>query len=408
MSGLRELLSQSYDALATTPVATLKDKQAEAFASSQRMGFPTRKDERWKYTSVESLLSTHFDGKPQALTDNVQTITVHDGALYLPADLPQGVTVSSTLSALEKEPELLKESLGVDAFAALNLALLDGGVCIRVAKGVQCDKPIEVVYSHSDSALTHHLRNLYVIEEGANASIIETFASEVEASYFHNINTEISLGQQAQLEHFTTLDEGENAYHIGLINLYQARDSKARLHSYNYGAKLSRLEVNVALTESGADAELYGLYVLGGRMHAANYTCLNHQSAHATSNEVYKGIISDSASAVFNGNIMVANDAQKTNASLSNKNILLSPSASVDTKPQLEIFADDVKCAHGTTVGQLDDKAIFYLQSRGISELDAKQMLVKAFASDVIDNVSDDELKQRFNQLFEEKLRKVA
>lgn len=408
MSDLRELLNQSYDALATTPVASLGDKQVEAFVSSQQRGFPTRKDERWKYTSLESLLSNPFDGKPQILTEAVETITIHDGELYLPAVLPEGVTVTSTLSVLEKNPELLKETLSVDAFSTLNLALLDGGICIRVAKGVCCDKPIEVVYSHSDSATKHHLRNLYFIEDGANASIVETFQSDSNAAYFHHINTEISLGQQAQLDYFTTLDEGENAYHIGLIDLYQARDSKARVHSYNYGAKLSRLEVNVALSESGADAELYGLYVIGGRMHAANYTCLNHQSAHATSNEVYKGIISDSASAVFNGNIMVAKDAQKTNASLSNKNILLSPTASVDTKPQLEIFADDVKCAHGTTVGQLDDKAIFYLKSRGLSEADAKQMLVKAFASDVIDNVSDDTLKQRFNQLFEEKLRKVA
>lgn len=395
--------SQSYHAH-----AWLTDWQKEAFHVAVKQGLPTRKSENWKYTSLERLKKTTFDGVAVTGIADKEAIIVQDGKVTTPEAIPEGVVICDLFTALKKEDPFLKKPGFDNFFATLNLALLEGGVFIHVGKGVSLRSPIEVRIQHSDNSLSHHLQNVYLIEEEANASIIETYHSEVEASYFHNVVSTITVKESAVFHYYKIVNEAHNAFHIGNTSFDLSEHAKAYSHVYSFGGALSRSEVSVNLNEKGADCYLNGIYVVGDTEQVASYTTQNHLSPHANSTENYKGIVGGSASAVFNGNIHVEKDAQKTNASLENKNILLSSKASVDTKPQLEIFADDVKCAHGTTVGQLDDKAVFYLRSRGIPLSEARELLVHAFAGDILDKIPDEELKQSLQQTLNDKLRKVA
>lgn len=386
----------------------LKAEQGIAFQHFLSLGLPTRKTENWKYTSIAPLNKMQFRGQAELQSPEQHMVTIKDGCLIPPETLPQGVELIDIFSALQADPSLFTQPDDKEAFALLNAALLEGGFLLRVNRDVVLEQPLEVNITHSSNTSSHHLHLIYLIEEGAKAGIIESYETEGDVTYFHNVRTDMVVREGASCEYFRLLNEANQAVHFSNTQISLYKQACLSSHAYSFGGALSRSTLAVDLKAEDANCTLNGLYVLGDNQHIANYTSQHHQTPHAYSDETYKGIIGGSGKAVFNGNIRVEKGAQKTNASLQNKNILLSKKASVDTKPQLEIFADDVKCAHGTTVGQLDDKALFYLRSRGIPLNEARELLVHAFAGDLLEKIDNHVLKTKLLNHLNDKLRKVA
>lgn len=408
MTDLLTRFKKQYDTQSDHGCDWLKHEQEKAFQQFVAIGLPTRKTENWKYTSIDTLKRIQFDGEAQPSQAHKHEVVIKDGQLFLPEALPDGVEMSGLFPALIEDPTLVSQPDDSEAFALLNLALLQGGIVIRVKKGVQLDTPIEVNVRHSENALSHHIHLVYVLEEGAKASIIENYQSDVVVPYFHNVRVDIIAQDEANCRYYRILNEASQAVHFSSTQARLYKHALLESHAYSFGGALSRATMAVELKAPEANCSLNGLYVLGDKQHIANYTSQHHQTDHAASRETYKGIVGGAGTAVFNGNIRVEKGAQKTNASLENKNILLSKKATVNTKPQLEIFADDVKCAHGTTVGQLDDKALFYLRTRGIPLNEARELLVHAFAGDLLEKIDNDVLKETLLNHLNDKLRKVA
>ncbi|HYM09759.1 MAG TPA: Fe-S cluster assembly protein SufD, partial [Bryobacterales bacterium] len=245
-----------------------------------------------------------------------------------------------------------------------------------------------------------HPRNLILVARDAQASFIETYLSLSDAAGFTNAVTEIVAGENAVVEHYRIQQENPRAFHIATVQIYQDRSSSFTSHNISLGAALARNDVNTVLDAEGAECTLNGLYMADGERHVDNHTSLDHAKPHCSSREVYKGILDGKATAVFNGKIIVRKDAQKTDAKQTNKNLLLSPDSTINTKPQLEIYADDVKCTHGATIGQLGEELIFYLRSRGIGLNEARSLLTYAFASDVTARMKWEPVRARLDELL--------
>lgn len=372
-----------------------------------------RKQEAWRYSSVEGLLGSQFQATSNITSKN---LSLDMEQWLLPSldsyrlvfvngrcapnlsniqGLPNGVILASLRAALTTDPELLNTWFGQTAnhtehvFTALNTALMNDGVFIHIDSDIELDRPIEVIYLNLDqtNALLTQPRNLVVMENRSRATLIERFVCSGPSLYFHNNLTEIVVRQQASLNHYRIQDESRNAYHMSSLYLSQERDSRYQGTTLAFGGTWARTDYNVQFRQQDAECTLNGLYNAGDGQLTDFHLNVLHNVPGCTSRERFKGILYGKGRAVFDGRILVEKNAQKSDAHLTNDNLMLSRSAEVDTKPQLEIYADDVKCSHGTTIGQLDPEQIFYLRSRGISDSTARKMLSVGFAKEIIDTI---------------------
>ncbi|MGH9667167.1 MAG: Fe-S cluster assembly protein SufD, partial [Bryobacteraceae bacterium] len=300
------------------------------------------------------------------------------------------------------------------AFVALNTAFLDNGAFVYIPDGTSADRPIHLVYISvpGSGPQISHPRNLIIAGAGSRFSLIETYAgidsgAAQQPPYFTNAVTEIVCGKDAAVDHYKLQQESDSAFHIATLQVQQGRGSNFRSHSLSFGGALTRNDVNAVL-EHGSECTLRGLYAVGGQQHVDTHTSIDHAKPHAVSHELYKGVLNGHASAVFNGKIIVRIDAQKTDARQTNKNLVLSEGATINTKPELQIYADDVRCTHGATVGQLDEEAIFYLQSRGIGRENAREMLTHAFAREVTGTIQIETFRNYVEELLASRLAKEA
>ncbi len=402
-----------------------------AFACFAELGLPTTKDEDWKYTSLAPLGQIQFE--PAAET-NLPTIEQLDrlaggphgdgGVRLVFVDgrhRPElssrvaggvGAFIGSLRTAIAERPELVERELARhadyqhDALAALNTAFIEDGAFIHLPAGNVLPAPIHLLFVSTAQGrpTLSQPRNLIVLGAGSQATVIETYAGLSDEVYFTNAVTEIVLAENARLDHYKLQEEGARAFHIALTQVQHGRDSRFNSHSVALGAALARNDVRALFAKEGSECTLNGLYMATGKQHLDNRTLIDHQSPRCTSRELYKGVLDGESRGVFSGRVLVRHDAQKTDASQTNKNLLLSDEALVDTKPQLEIFADDVKCAHGAAVGQLDEDALFYLRSRGIGQEAAKSLLTYAFASEMVNLIPLAPLRARVREVVTSRL----
>ena len=366
----------SPDALEAAAAAPwLAELKRRAFARFEELGFPTAHDEDWRSTGLQLITSTAW------------TRARHDQEFrFLP---PAGVRVSPLAQALrEAEPHLARiAGFEHSAFTALNTACFEDAIVLEILPGAVITQPIEIVLRSPDAGRPEvsYPRVLVLAGERSQASIVQTFTGEGRS--FTNAVTEIALGQGAILEHTLLQRESDAACHVHTLAARQARASRFTSHNIALGSALARTDLRVALEAEGAECTLYGLFVGKGAQHLDMHTTIDHASPRCVSRELYKGILDGAARGVFHGRILVRKDAQKTDAVQTNKNLLLSRQALVNSTPALEILADDVKCRHGSTTGQLDAAALFYLRSRGIGEQAARALLTWAFAADVAERI---------------------
>jgi Fe-S cluster assembly protein SufD len=380
-------------------------------ARFREVGFPTPRDEDWKYTSVRPIakqpfapaLNGHNGIDPSQLEilkknslDSYRCVFVNGHFAPSLSDLdqlPSGVAVMSLSAALKHCPGELEAELGryapssLHGFAALNTAFLTDGAYIRVGRNCTLERPIELIYvstGDGEQPRVSYPRNLAIAENGSRAVILERYLSLEQGRYLTNSVTELVARSCAQVDYYKLQEESTKAFHVCGLFVHQGRDSTVTTNNIALGGAIARTDLHVTLHDVGAHSILNGLYIGMDRQHIDNHTQVDHRVARCTSDEFYKGVLAGRSRAVFHGRIVVHQDAQHTDAQQQNNNLLLSRDAEVDTKPQLEIYADDVKCSHGATVGQLDPTAIFYLRSRGIDEKTARGLLTHAFASDVI------------------------
>jgi Fe-S cluster assembly protein SufD len=389
----------------------------EAIAAFEAAGFPTTKDEEWRHTNVAPLEKVAWrpaapgaEGCPDCAAEiqgSLAPLYFGDWAkarLVLvngrvspglsnaaAASLPAGVVVTGLAEALDRhralvEPHLAKHARFAErGFVALNTAFIEDGAFVYVPRGVVVDTPIAIVHAtFAPEATVVHPRTLVVVEEQGQATVIEVFVGRENDVYFTNAVAEVVVGAGATAHHAKLELEGPRAFHIATTHSVSGRSSGYTSHSVAEGGLLVRNDLNAVFDGEGCDYTLDGLYILAGKQHVDNHTLVDHAKPHCGGREVYRGILAGQSSGVFNGRIIVRPGAQKTDAKQTNKNLLLSDEAQVETKPQLEIYANDVKCTHGATVGRLDADALFYLRARGIGEAAARSMLTYAFASEVV------------------------
>jgi Fe-S cluster assembly protein SufD len=416
----------SFEALSSEPGVPgwAQSIRRAAFDRFAAVGFPTTKNEDWHYTSPAAigehewtlLTAASGDVRRAQLTPFLfgaagwHTMVFVNGR-YAPdlsdlAGLPAGVRAGDLRTAWEQAPDLVDgiaqvAAYDAHAFTALNTAFMNDGTVLHVGRDVTVERPIHLVYVTDATAAKAMLHPRTLIRAGRNAraTVIESYVSLSDATYFTNAVSEVSLGEGATLHHYKIQREGLRAFHVGTVEVQQARDSHYVSFSFAYGAALARTNIYTHLDGEGGGATLNGLYVIGGEQHCDHQTLIVHAQPNCYSRELYKGILDDRSHGVFNGKVYVHPIAQKTDGKQTNNTLLLSPNAQIDTKPQLEIFADDVKCTHGATVGQIDRTALFYLKSRGIDAARATQLLTYAFAADVLETLEVDEVRVALEEL---------
>jgi Fe-S cluster assembly protein SufD len=403
---------------AATESAWLRNLRRTGIERFVDAGFPTTRDEEWKFTSIAPIADHPYtlarDGQSAHATDQVERwadacggcrLVLVNGA-YAPqlsgGELPAGVHVSSLASVLATNPAAVEPYLGRFAppdgqvFTALNTSFLHDGAFVWVAPDTILDQPISLLFVSASPATARvsYPRVLIVAGDRSQARIVEGYVGPPGQEYFTNAVTEIVLGSGAAVDHYKVQHESPRACHIGGMYVHATRDSVFSSHSIAFGGALVRNDVVAVLDGEGGDCTLNGLYLADGRRLVDNHTTIDHAKPHCGSHEVYKGILSGHARAVFNGKIIVRSDAQKTDARQTNKALLLSDDARINTKPQLEIFANDVKCTHGAAVGQLDEDAIFYLRARGLDLQQARNTLIHAFAGEVLARIRIEPLRE--------------
>jgi len=394
--------------------------RASAMDRFEQLGFPTVKDENWKYTNLAPLAKQSF--VPASRGDKVSI----DPARFVYPETKNAhlVVVNGFFSEELSDKTGLENVVAVDlltavsdarynkvaraylarnagyhnnGLAALNTAFLQSGLFLLVPKNVKVDAPIQVTFV-TDGETASFPRLLVVSEEHSSATLIESFVSTGEQQYFTNAIAEVIVKEGARLEHYRMQRESEKAFHTSLTSAELGRNGSYDTTSINLGGRLSRHDISVVMDNEGAECWVDGLYLAGGDQHTDTHSVIDHQQPHCNSHQLYKGILDGNARAVFNGKIFVREGAQKTDAMQTNKNLLLSPQARVDTKPQLEIYADDVKCAHGAAVGQIDQEELFYLQARGINPELARSLLTYGFAEEVIEKIKIDSIKSQLDE----------
>jgi len=406
----------------------LNNARALALSDFESISLPTRKTESWKYTPVTPIVQGDFlklrDKESEKLAEDINQLANQSSLNGLTGDFHVINIVNGHLAPLAaiqddaveiiafatdslQHQDLIKKHLnkaftdGKHPFAVFNSSVLQDGILVRIKPDARPARPVCINHlNHGvDQNGSSHARILIVAESGSAATIIENFAAQGPHATMTNALSEIYLADNSKLEHLVINGENDTHIHTGAVFIEQQSGSQFTQHSFATGSHLKRRDIQVKLLGPLADCKLYGTYLIDGKSHVDFHTCLEHVAPHCTSEESFKGIITDRGKAVFNGRIHIHPDAQKSNAQMSNKNLLLTNTAEVDTKPELEIYADDVKCAHGATVGQLDDNALYYCQTRGISKDQANRMLSQAFVEVNIGQIGVDGVKRQVESL---------
>lgn len=400
----------------------------QALERFETLGFPTPRNEEWKYSNVRNLISHtyNFSGKHAVTAETIREISIpnltgnvlyfvnghYEPSLSRVVSPPEQMTILPLREALEAHPELVSSYFGVltntrdEAFTALNTAFAGEGIFIHVPKGKVVEESV-VLYFINDARSENigaQPRNLFIIEENAQVTLTETFLTLGEAQSLTNVVTEVHVAKDALVKYYKVQNDSDNSFHIGTTQVRMADNSHFYAATVSLNGGFIRNNLNIAIDGEHCDAHMYGLYFPDGRQHIDNHTVADHRKPNSESNELYKGVLRGKSTGVFNGKIFVQQDAQKTNAFQSCKNVVLSPEATMNTKPQLEIFADDVKCSHGTTTGQLDNEALFYLRSRGISKDEALNLLMFAFCEDVITQIMIEPIQEYLKGIITQKL----
>lgn len=415
MSATATALLQGFSRLEATrnghDSAWVKGLRRAAFEWVSARGFPTAKDDAWRYTQVRPILEVPFRSAEPGMGRGLSLGAIDElaGALggtrlvfvngyFVPGlsshqKLPDGARVTNLASALAGDGGALQPFFSrpfrdqTHAFTALNAACGVDGAFVQIPANTEINEPIHLVFVSDAGAepLVSHPRSVVFAGAGSRATIVETYAGVPGGVYFTNAVTEVVLDEGSTVEHYKVQNEQQTAFHVGLLDVRQERSSRCTAHSVALGSSIARHEVNVKLEGAGAQTTLNGLYLPQNEQLLDNPTTIEHAAPRCTSSQLYKGVVDGKGHGVFDGRIVVAAGADKTDASQTNKNLLLSASAQIDTRPRLEIFADDVKCAHGATVGQLDEEAVFYLRSRGIALNAARGLLTYAFVSQMLE-----------------------
>ena len=412
-AGAAERYLEQYEAFAANGARGappwLKEIRATALARFAELGFPTTHQEDWRFTSVAPIAETPFALPVRRAVPATRRVA----PLFLPVEsacrlvfvngryseelssadgLPRGVRAGSLAAALESEPQLLEQHLARHAayaanpFGALNTAFLGDGAFVHVAAGVEIDAPLQLLFLSAPGAkpTVTHPRSLVVVERGAQASVIESYAALRHGIYWTNAVTELVVADEARLELVRPQREASGAYHVATTHTLQGRNSVLRFHPIVLGAALTRHDIVSVLDGPGAELVLNGLYLLDGTRHVDHHTVIDHAKPDCQSHEYFNGVLADAGRGVFNGRIIVRPGAQRTDSKQTNHNLVLSEQARADSQPQLEIYADDVKCTHGATLGPLDAKELFYLQSRGLSSQQARTLLTYGFGAEIL------------------------
>ncbi len=399
--------------------AWLAERRARSFAQFEAVGFPSRRDEAWRHTNVRAVAQEHFALAPLLELPPPRTglglpdayrLQFLDGHL-VPTNsavggLPEGARIEPLSMALYRHDGLLEEHWGAhlqteNAFAALNGAFAHDGAVIHLRRGVVLQRPLLLEFVRSaQSGLAAYPRVLIVLEEGAEAEVVEYFRGPADTAYLTSAVTEIALAANAGLSWYKLQEEGAQGFHFASVTANVARDARFKGHSFARGGRISRTDIVCRLNGEGADAELNGLYLTSEGQLSDHHTWMEHNAGHCSSRQRFKGVLSGKSVAVYDGLVKVAHGAVKTDAQQQNRNLLLNKRALAHSNPRLEIYTDDVKCSHGSTVGELDRDALFYLRSRGLGKAEAETMLTFAFAEEQLASIGIDALREHESEVL--------
>jgi Fe-S cluster assembly protein SufD len=418
---------------AATQLGWLKSLRQEGFARFVEAGFPTTHDEDWRFTNISPISGREFQPAPAVSIEGHQLAQLglrgfeyqlvfvngrFSRELSQIESLPPEVRICGLAEELGTNASAVKEHLGQylnfrrDAFAALNTAFLEDGAYVYVPRGSVLEQPVYVLFISvpGEAPIMEHPRSLIVVEENSQATIVEDYVSlgGSKAPSFSNTVTELVAAENAVVSHYMIVRQDDSAFNVSTLRIQQARTSNVATHSLLISGALVRNNVHPVLAGEGAECLINGLFMANGSQHMDNYMLVEHASPHCNSRQFYNGILNGKGHGVFHGRIIVHKDAQKTDAKQTNRNLLLSDDAQIDTKPQLEIYADDVKCTHGATIGQVDENALFYLRSRGLDESSARHLLLLAFANECLDRMNSDQVRAHLERLVMEWLPEAA
>ncbi|MDF1695899.1 MAG: Fe-S cluster assembly protein SufD [Saprospiraceae bacterium] len=430
-----EVIFKAYEerlnGLSNHPLAAFKK---EAFTKLQSSRFPTRRDEDWKYTNVGPILKNSYQqGQSSEINseelddflfeglDVVKIVFINgvlNESLSTLHDIPEGATITTLKEALEDDAKtstinaLIQQKSGtaVNTFLPMNLAFAKHGFLIETTANSKVEKPFHFIYINTLGNESHFAHPQLFIKSNTSSelTVIESHhGTDPEAEYFTNVANYIYVGKNSNVDHYKLQYEGKSAFQINNTIVTQERDSEYSHYGIDLGGKIVRNNLSTELLNSGTQTNYYGVYLGLDKQHIDNQTFIDHAVPHCESNELYKGILSDKSRGVFNGKVLVRQDAQKTNAFQQNSSLVLSNNAVMDAKPQLEIYADDVKCSHGATIGQLDENSIFYLKSRGLNDHDARNLLQKAFVGEVVGNFKIPQIRESVLAKIDNKLSRV-
>jgi Fe-S cluster assembly protein SufD len=414
--------------------AWLRKLRRDAFARFAETGFPTSHDEDWRFTNLSAIAQTPFrlvrnghhlpsrsDIAPYHVAGAACQLVFVDGR-FAPelssfGRLPDRVTIANLATEIARHPATVEPHLGRylntqrDPFSALNTAFVEDGAYVHIPKGVVLEGPVHLLFislAH-DTPSVSHPRNLIVAEENSHATIVEDYISLGSGEKaLCNTATELVAGDNSVISHYMIERERGQAFNVSTLRIQQGRAADVSSHSVLIGGTLVRNNVHPVLAGEGSECLINGLFIGNGRQHLDNYMLVEHASPHCGSRQFYNGILDGHAHGVFHGRIIVHKDAQKTDAKQTNRNLLLSDTAQIDTKPQLEIYADDVKCTHGATIGQIEEDALFYLRSRGIDEASARRLLLMAFAGECFSRMKEGPARKHVESLIRQDLRRIV
>ena len=404
--------------------AWLKEVRSRGIARFRALGFPTTKNEAWRFTSVAPLAETTFDLphlpkrvpalddiRPLLLGTRSRRLVFLNGFFQRALSTPvsDGVRLDSLAAALSDAPDLVRTHLCRYAtfedrtFCALNTAFVQDGAFVYVPSRATVEEPIELLFLTDGQVITQP-RNLIVVEREARATVVETYASLNDGTYWTNAVTEIAAGDGARIDHHRVQRESPRAFHLGVTDTHQGRDSTVHVHAVAFGSALARHDLGSVMAGTNGTLILNGLYLLNGEQHVDHHTQIDHAAPHCESHEYFNGVLDGKSRGVFTGRIIVRPGAQKTDSKQTNNNLLLSSDAHADSQPQLEIYADDVKCTHGSTVGPLDPRALFYLRSRGVGEREARRLLTYGFSTEILARMSVAPLREQLDRVVRDRL----
>ncbi len=415
---LVEQFDQFENALNGQSQTSLHQVRKAAMASFEKLGLPDKSNEFYKYSTLAKALNKEFDfsdiltQQPTGVEGNLDEIYIEDLEAHVVVlidgkfseehsriSTTKGLEILSFNEAYKRDSALVETHFAKyaddenDAYTAMNTAFFEDGIFIKIDNNSVIEKPI-VIYHIADNQMIIQTRNLMLVGKSSQVDIVENYIAMGEENNFSNVVSEIVLEENATVNHYKLQLESKNTYHVGNTQVYQTDNSNFTDFTISLQGQLLRNNLNVISDGEYCETNMYGLYLPKGKQNVDNYSVVDHKKPNSCSNELYKGILAEKSTGTFNGKIYVRQAAQKTNAFQSNKNILLSDDATINTKPQLEIWADDVKCSHGTTTGQLDNEQMFYLRSRGLSKESARSMLLYAFALEVVENIKIEPLKK--------------